>query len=212
MDRRLPVLERLAAFALPRSDRDEILADLHEEWVSSGDRRSRGWVAWQSLLIGARYQRECYREPDDQWRIAAVLLSATALLWIVPAASAQLFNGAGVFTHPVMLAIVDMWRASHLSSAAAAGLLVGRIAILPEHTGAARWHIVWLLAVACIAVNGWAAGPVAALVLVSAAWLGDRSRHAVAADEAGQAAKVVSKPARSGFHPSAHKTRAGDPG
>lgn len=188
MDRRLTVFERLAGFALPRSDRDEILADLHEEWVSSGDRRPRGWVAWQSLVIGARYQRECYREPDDQWRIAAVLLPAAALLWIVPAATAQLFNSAGLFTQPVMLAIVDMWRPSHVSSAAAAGLLVGRIAILPEHTGAARWHIVWLLAAVCIAANGLAAGPVAALVLLSAAWLGDRSRCAVATDEAGQAA------------------------
>ena len=183
MDRRLPVLERLAGFALPRSDRDEILADLHEEWVSSGDRRSRGWVAGQSLRIGARYHRECYRDPDDQWRIAAVLLPAAALLWIVPAATAQFFSGAGLFTHPVMLAIVELWRASHVSSAAAAGLLVGRIAILPEHTAPARWHIVWLLAAVCIAANGLAAGPVAALVLASAAWLGDRSRRAVAKDE-----------------------------
>jgi hypothetical protein len=183
MDRRMPVLERLAGFALPRGERDEILADLHEEWLSRDDSRSPGWVARQSLCIAARYQGECYRDPDDHWRIMAVLALAVALLWIVPAATVQLLNGADVFTTPVMRAIVHLWRASHVSSSVAAGLLVGRIAILPDHTGAARWHIVSLLAAVCIATNGLAAGSVAGLALVSAAWLGDRSRRAVAPGE-----------------------------
>jgi hypothetical protein len=171
---------RLAARALPASDRELIVADLREESAALRPSRRAGWITRQALGIAARFQAECYRNPDDRLRIAALAVAGLALLWIVPLATSQnAGSGIEALYDPVSRAILELWRAAHLTSAAAAGLVVGRLTMLPAHTQPARWHVGVLLAISCIASHGPRAGSAAAALLLATLWLGSQGRRAV---------------------------------
>jgi hypothetical protein len=174
-------IERLAALTLPRRDRDILMADLHEE--SSESPRGPTWRAWQTLRIAVRYHLECYHDPEDRLGIVALFAAAIALLWLVPLATGDYFpGGEAYFTDPFGRALIRFWAASHLTSAAAAGLIVGRTAIIPEHAALARWHVAVAAAATSLAWHGPSSGAVAAAVLLAAAWLGDRGRRALPDD------------------------------
>lgn len=162
---------RVSVLALPRARRDEILGDLLESGRS-------GWgLAWESLRIAARYHGECYRDADDRFRIG-VLFAATALLvWAIPEAASRTFGATSLFTDPVTLAILAMWRAAHLTSAVASGLLVGRSPLIAPHAGPARVHVTIALVGALFLVHPGRPALLAAAALIGAAWLGHLARR-----------------------------------
>jgi hypothetical protein len=168
-------LERLAALALPSRDRGVLMADLLEE--SRGPRpRGSLWRAVQALRIAGRYHAECYHDPDDRLKVASLLAIAVALLWLVPVATGDFGGAATVFTDPFGRTIVRFWGASHVTSALAAGLVAGRVPLVPEHAALARWHVAFVAAAACVVLHGLPSGALAAALLLAATWLGDRGR------------------------------------
>jgi len=174
-------LLNVAGQLLPGPERAAILADLGEESLGlSPDRRGR-WVAGQALRIAGRYHLECYRDVDDRWRIVMLLGVACGLLWSVPAATTQAFEVADAVVSGATRALIDIWRASHLTAAVAVGLTVGRVTLVPSHGEVSRWHITLAALIVAIVLHGWARGAVAAVFLLAAALLGDRSRRAAAA-------------------------------
>jgi len=174
------IVERVAMLALPARDREFIAADLREGISASGAPFRSGRMLRQALGIAARFHGECYRHSDDRLRIATLLAGGMALLWVVPLATSQGSGGATeVFVDPASRLIVKVWTAAHLTSAAAAGLLVGRVTLLPEHAQLSRWHIGVALGMASMAAHGASRGVVAALLLLGAVWLGSQGRRAV---------------------------------
>jgi hypothetical protein len=172
-------LVRLAALTLPVPDREIIVADLCEE--SARERRSDFWVARQAIGVAGRLHLESYRDADDRWRILLLVLAAATVWFGVPQASSQLLGGPEVFTDPIGRAIVSMWRASHLTAACAAGLLIGRADWLQIHATSARWHVSLLLAVSAFVSYGSAAGGAAAAALLGTTWLADTNRQSTGA-------------------------------
>jgi hypothetical protein len=181
------LLQRLAGRALPERDREVILADLREESIATNaDQR---WVSRQALRIAARFHAECYRDPDDRLRILALATAGMALLWAVPLVTGASVTGpASALYDPVSQMVLRMWSAVHLTSGLAAGLLVGRLPLLPPHAQPARWHAGLLLAFTAVLVHGAAAGSAAALALLGALWLGIQGRRAADDDHARPAA------------------------
>lgn len=170
-------LERLAARTLPPDEREWILADLREE-SGDGSRRGPLWRAVQSLRIAGRFHGECYHDIDDRLRIVLLLLVALGLLWGIPLATGDYFPGANpYFTDPLGQALVRFWGASHVTSAIAAGLMVGRLTMIPEHAARARWHVALAGVVACLLLHGPRTGMSAAVMLLLGTWLGDRGRR-----------------------------------
>jgi hypothetical protein len=163
---------RLASWTLPARDREILLADLWEE--SAGQPRRLRWVAGQALRLAAHLHAECYRDPGDVVRLLALLITGAALLAIVQLPGFGTADGTRYFTDPVTRAILAFWSASHLTSALAAGLVIGRVA-LPQHLAVGRWHVVMVLAV----LHGMAAGVTGALALAGAAVLADRARRSL---------------------------------
>lgn len=169
-------IERLAARTLPPDEREWILADLREE-SGNGSRRGPLWRSVQSLRIAGRFHGECYHDLDDRLRIVLLLVLALALLWGIPAATGGYFPGERqFFTDPFGRAILAFWAASHVTSAIAAGLLIGRLTMVPEHAALARWHVAVAGVFACLMLHGLRTGFVAALLLVSSTWLGHLGR------------------------------------
>jgi hypothetical protein len=173
----LTTLERVAALALPREAREFVVADLYEESAGVAQRGGR-WRAIQLLRIGCRYHAECYRDLDDRLRIASLATIVLGVLWMVTGATDSTFaNGETYFSDPIARAMIRFWGASHITSALAAGLVAGRLRLIAEHAAESRWHIAMGGAVLCVAWHGGAAGVVAALCLLAATWLGDRTRR-----------------------------------
>ncbi|NUQ12278.1 MAG: hypothetical protein HUU26_08130 [Gemmatimonadaceae bacterium] len=171
MSRSATLAERIAGFALPRGCREEILGDLLE----SG--RGAGWLVRESVRIGVRYHGECYRDADDRLRIALLFALAAALVWIIPEATARTFGGTSLFTDPVTLAIVAMWRAAHLTSAAAAGLLLGRSALVASHASPSRAHVALGLIGLLFLLHPVRTALAASAALMLAAWIGTLARR-----------------------------------
>ena len=170
---------RLASWILPARDREIVLADLWEE--SANERRRGRWVAGQAVRMATHLHLECYRDPRDVVRLLALLLTGAGLLTILRAIAFGPTDGATFFTDPVARAILTFWSASHITSALAVGLVVGRVMLAP-HLSVARWHIAGLLGTMLIAQHGLARGALAGVMLVGAAMLADRARTAVVHD------------------------------
>lgn len=168
----MPLVERLAVLALPRDRREEILGDLAETG------RSGGWRTGQALGIAACYHGECYRDADDRFRIGVLFAAAAALVWVIPEATARTFGGPSLFTDPVTRAIVMMWQAAHVTSAVAAGLMVGRTTWLAPHTAPARLHLSLVLCAILFVVHPARSALVATAGLLLSAWVGYLARQA----------------------------------
>lgn len=170
-------IERLAARTLPPDEREWILADLREE-SGNGPRRGPLWRSVQSLRIAGRFHGECYHDLDDRLRIVLLLVLALALLWGIPAATGGYFpGGQQYFTDPLGRSIMAFWGASHVTSAIAAGLLIGRLTMVPEHAALARWHVAMAGVIACVLLHGFVAGCLGAILIVASTWLGDLGRR-----------------------------------
>jgi hypothetical protein len=104
-------------------------------------------------------------------------------LWLIPLATADyLPGGIEYFTDVLGRAAVRFWSASHLTSAIAAGIIAGRLGLVPEHAARSRWHIAIAGAAALLAWHGPRAGALAAALLLASAWFGDRARRVYADD------------------------------
>ena len=172
-------LERLVARSLPVHDRDAVLGDLIEESMALSPPRRPGWRLWATLRIVAHYQAEPYREAGQRAASVSVLATGLAVLWLVPLASSNLFVDPEILSKPLIRVAAMVWGASHVTSAIAAGLWVGRSSLLPERTVPTHWHLGSILvAMAFVVAPGFGAGLVAALVLGGAVWVGNQARVA----------------------------------
>ena len=163
--------ERLALQLVPARDRDALLGDLAEEGCAGRDR----FVGIVS--VAASYQAEPWR--DDRTRLGILLLFAAslALLRLLPIAAQGL--GTIELEGMVWRGAARFWANGPAIAATAAGLLVGRAPLIPDHAASARWHLVGVLALATIAGgDGWTRGALEAALLVVAALVGSAARTA----------------------------------
>jgi hypothetical protein len=174
-----PLIERVVALTLLPGDRDVVLGDLREECAARGAPVRGGWLVSQCLRIAGRFHLEPYRAVVDLVGILAILLAGVILLWVVPAVGSPPPETVTLYRDALSRAALAVWSASHLTAASAAGLLVGRASLIPEHCAPARWHVATLLAVVSAAVPGAPAPALSAALLLAAAWFGDRARRAV---------------------------------
>jgi hypothetical protein len=175
MNRVAALALRLVARALPARDRDAVVGDVVEQAASRG--LSPVWAIRELGAVVAHYQVECYALPADRLRAGVLASAALAVLWSVPIATATLFAGPDVFTDPLSSTIVEFWRAAHVSSALAAGLVAGGAPLLAPHAQAVRWHVALVLAGASLAQD---ASWLAVVALLAAVWVASR---AMARDE-----------------------------
>ncbi len=175
-------LVRVIGGVLPAHEYDVVLGDLREEsrMLPLGV-RSR-WIAREALCIALRYHVECYRDADDRRRIVILAGLACGLLWSVPVATHQAMVAADAFVSTTMHAVMTIWQAPHVTSAIAAGLMIGRMPLVASHVDVSRWHVVAVAMVAVVALHGWVNGGIAAGFVWAATWLGDHGRHAVASE------------------------------
>lgn len=167
----MPWVERAALRLVPTRDRDALLGDLAEEGARGAWRRAATVAG-----VGAAYQREPYR--DDRARVGIILLLAAglALLRLVPLAASGL--DVSPADGPVWRAAAATWAHAGTIAAVAAGLVVGRAPLVPEHAACARWHVAAALAIAAAATaGGWASGLASAALLLVATGFAAHGRH-----------------------------------
>lgn len=169
-------LERVMLLAVPARDRESVSGDLEEDIVNG---RIPGGAAarWRELCsVALRYQREAYHDPDARLGAAALAVAGVFLLLVIP--SAGIGPPVVVEYHdPISRGAIRFWQQGELIAGAAAGLVIGRVPILPEASSAARWHIGVALSVMTVSgVGALAAPPGAAALLLATLWLGDRAR------------------------------------
>jgi len=182
----MALAERAVAWLLPAGDRESVIGDLREEAAARGADGDAAWRLLAGLRIAAHFHVEPYRDAACVRGVLALSVAGLALLWIVPAATGPGLLVPDFYTDPLLRAVAAMWGRSHVTSAAAAGLLVGHLPAIPAHAARSRWHVALLLAaLAFSAADGTAAAWTAALVLLGAAWLGDRGRDAARDDSGG---------------------------
>jgi hypothetical protein len=103
---------------------------------------------------------------------------ASGLIGVIPVAGAGWApGGRAFFTDPLGRAVVDFWGATHLTSAIATGLVVGRFTLVPPHAAHSRLHVALACGAGLLVMHGFRAGLLAALLLFAATWLGDRGRR-----------------------------------
>ena len=175
---RLWLARTAAGVLLPAEAREAVEGDLTEEGLHPGT------MAYLIALVGVSLHVHCepYRDDGARLGVVAAFILGLLVLWAVQAAAWTGEPPLELYRDPVSRAALVLWGASHLTSAAAAGLVVGHAPGIPPFASVARWHA----AVALAAVAWWSApaGPysVAAAVLVlGATWLSAtrRSRESV---------------------------------
>lgn len=165
-----PWVERAALQLVPARDRDALLGDLAEEGACGAWRRVAAIAG-----VGAAYQREPYRDDRARAGILMLLAAGLALLRLVPlaASGADMLPADGL----VWRAAAATWGHATAIAAVAAGLVVGRAPLMPEHAASARWHVAAVLAiVAAVTAGGWASGVAGAVLLLAAAWFAAHAR------------------------------------
>lgn len=174
-DLRAQLLERLAIAAIPEDEREAVLGDLEEEGFVSGSVRHVAAAGG----IAASHQLEGWRDDGARRGAVITLFLGVALVWAVRAAGlvGTVIDPLLLFTDPVSRAAAIMWRATNLTGAAAAGLLVGLSPWLPKLAGSLRCHIAFILA-----GLAWWSAPGAGMevpgLLLFGAWLGSHGRSA----------------------------------
>lgn len=164
---------RLLSRMLPARDREVILADL---WEESTDRPRRySWLATQTVRMAAHLHLECYRDPRDAGKLIALLVTSACLVLAIRAFGFGPDDGARYFTDPITRGILAFWSASHLTSAIAAGLILGRIA-LPGHLSVARWHTVGAISVLLASLYAPPTAATGVATLLAVASIANRAR------------------------------------
>ena len=178
--------ERAVAWLLPARDRESVIGDLREEAAARGAEAGAAWQLLAGVRIAAHFHVEPYRDAACVRGVMALAVAGLALLWIVPAATGPGLVVPDFYQNPLLRSVAAIWGRSHVTSAAAAGLLVGHLPAIPAHAARSRWHVALVLAaLAFAAADGAAAACTAALVLLAAAWLGDRGRDSARDDGGG---------------------------
>lgn len=159
---------------LPEAAREPVLGDLAEEGLEAGTPRHLAAV----LGLAVHIHLEPYRDEDARLTVASLTLAGLALVWIVRAASWRGEPPLELFEHPLSRAALHVWTATHFTSSAAAGLVLGHAPWIPGFAEPARWHGVLFVAL----LAGWVPAPASwspapALLLILSAWLGRRARR-----------------------------------
>lgn len=169
------MIRHLLAVLLPARDREAVLGDLREEFGHG--RASSLRILFALAAIVARRQAEPYRDEGHRRGAAALVALAVGLVWAVHAVGwpgARLPPGYD----PVSRLVLEFWAAPHLSSALAAGLVVGRLELQGvAATGPIRRHAAFLLAAMLLVTSpSTATGGLAAALCVAAAEFGVAAR------------------------------------
>lgn len=168
-------MRRLLAVLLPARDREAVLGDLREEF---GNGRASGFRMLVALAaIVARRQAEPYRDEGHRRGAAALVAIAVGLVWAIHAADWPGSRPPPGYD-PVSRLVLEFWAAPHLSSALAAGLVVGRLELREvAATGPMRRHAAFLLAALLLVTSpSTATGGLAAALCVVAAEFGVAAR------------------------------------
>jgi len=166
--------ERAALRLVPARDRETLLGDLAEEGPLPPLRRAAcvGGVA-------LAYQGEPYRDSEGRLGAALLLMSGLALMLYVPEAVEGM--DPRIFTDPVTRGFARFWMRAAEIAASAAGLLVGRLPVLPPRANVARWHVALLLALSAATIApDRHRGVACAALLLAAVVVGDRARGTLA--------------------------------
>lgn len=157
-----------AGVLLPAGARESVAGDLTEEGLRPGT------MAYLVALVGISFHVHCEAYRDEGARLGVVIafILGLVVLWAVQAAAWPGSPSLELFGDPVSRGALLLWGASHLTSAVAAGLVVGHAPGIPSFAEAARWHA----AVALAGVAWWsapegAASVAAALLVLAAVWL-----------------------------------------
>ena len=174
MSRTARALEWLLARAIPAADREAALGDLTEEEIHHGLRRSLALMG-----IAFHHHAEPYRDQSARLCVLALLVAGLTVLWAVPTAAGGSVPDPDLYPGPIVSLLLVFWSASHITAAAASGLLVGHAPWLPSWAAHARWHVAGLLCVFSLQAAATVTGGIGAAALLSAtAWFGDRARVA----------------------------------
>lgn len=176
---RVRLSHALARGLLPEGAREPVLGDLAEEGLHAGT------LPHAVALVGlaAHVHVEPWRDEGARLALVALTLAGLGLVWAVRASAWPADPPLDLFLDPVSRGALRLWAQPHLTSAAAAGLLMGHAAWIPSFAEPARWQAVLLvagLAGSIPAGSSWSAAPT--ILLMFCAWLGGRAREERAAD------------------------------
>lgn len=168
------LVDRAIAALLPRADRETILGDLLEEGDRPGSRR--GLAAVSGIVL--HVHSEPYREEAVRVRMLISVVLGLALVLAVGAAGWGAEATLDLYSDPISRLAIKLWGAPHLTSAVAAGLLVGHAPWIQRHADLTRWHTGVLLAgLSCWVAPATGLRMVPGLLLLAAVWLGDNARE-----------------------------------